>query len=519
MMAPSLPKVVSEPLGGSPLSQLVAAGEAAEWVTPAPRNIAGWRDRVQQLRETSDVGAQLRALAPALDASGAASERLQRVVAEGGVVVTTGQQPGLFGGPIYAWNKALAMLALADDLQRTCDVPVAPVFWAATDDADLAEASVTAVAFPGGAERLTMTPHPDSRTGAPMCLTPLGDVTRELRRLAEAAGSSALARPIVAAQAAYRPGATVGGAFVTLLRDVLQPLGIAVLDAGHRVVREAMSDVTARALREAGPIASALAARSAALRAAGHEPQVAEMDELSLVFDWVDGVKLRVPVARARAALETPPDRRSPNVLLRPVAERSILPTVAYVAGPGELAYFAQVGAVADALAVPSPVAVPRWSCTIIEPKVQRLLDKYDITPTALQDPHAPERRHASRAMPPEARNALAVARGQVADLDATLRALAHADPSLLSEQVAEGHALRAAWLVGRLERRILAAVKRREDDAMRAIATARGSLAPFGQRQERTLNFLPFYARYGDPLIDEMRMAAAEHARKLIGA
>jgi uncharacterized protein YllA (UPF0747 family) len=243
------------------------------------------------------------------------------------------------------------------------------------------------------------------------------------------------------------------------------------------------------------------------------------MDELSLVFDWVDGVKLRVPVARARAALETPSDRRSPNVLLRPVAERSILPTVAYVAGPGELAYFAQVGAVADALAVPSPVAVPRWSCTIIEPKVQRLLDKYDITPTALQDPHAPERRHASRAMPPEARNALAVARGQVADLDATLRAFAHADPSLLSEQVAEGHALRAAWLVGRLERRILAAVKRREDDAMRAIATARGSLAPFGQRQERTLNFLPFYARYGDPLIDEMRMAAAEHARKLIGA
>ena len=518
MTARSLPQVVTEPLGGSPLSQLVAAGEAAAWTVPAPRNAGDWRDRVRQLRETTDVRAQLGALAPALDASGAAADRLERVVAGGGIVVTTGQQPGLFGGPVYTWSKALSALALADAIERSCDIPVAPVFWAATDDADLAEASVTAIAVPGGAERLVMQPHPDSRNGAPMCLTPLGDVTRELRRLAEAAGSSALTRPIVAAQNSYRPGATVGGAFVTLLRDLLQPLGIAVLDGGHAAVGEAMSGVLERALREAGPIASGLAARSAALRAAGNEPQVAEMDELSLVFEWIDGIKMRIPIARAQAALASRASRRSPNVLLRPVAERSILPTAAYVAGPGELAYFAQVGAVADALGVPAPVVVPRWSCTIIEPKVQRLLDKYDFTPAALEDPHAAERRHASRAMPPEARNVLEVARAQVADLDAMLRALAHADRSLIDEPVAEGHSRRAAWLVGRLERRIRAAVKRSEGDAMRAIATARGSLSPFGQRQERTLNFLPFYARHGDPLLDEMRTAAGEHARRLIG-
>jgi bacillithiol biosynthesis cysteine-adding enzyme BshC len=519
MTAGSLPQIITEPLGGSPLAQLVAAGEAAEWIAPAPRNAAEWRDRVRQLRETTDVRAQLGALAPALDASGAAAERLARVVAEGGIVVTTGQQSGLFGGPVYTWSKALSALALADEIQRVCDIPVAPVFWAATDDADLAEASVTAVSVPGGAERLVVQPHPDTRIGAPMSLTPLGDVTRELRRLAEAAGSSALSRPIAAAQTSYRPGATVGGAFVTLLRDLLQPLGIAVLDAGHTAVREAMSETTGRALREAAPIAKALAARTAELRAAGHKPRVADIDELSLVFEWADGIKVRIPVTRARAALEIPANRRSPNVLLRPVAERLILPTAAYVAGPGELAYFAQVGAVAAALDAPSPVVVPRWSCTIVEPKVQRLLDKYDFTPAALEDPHAAERRHASRAMPTEARNAVEAARAQVADLDAMLRALARTDPSLISEQVAEGHTRRAAWLVGRLERRIRAAVKRSEDDAMRAIATARGALSPFGQRQERTLNFLPFYARHGEPLLDEMRKAANEHARRLIGA
>jgi uncharacterized protein YllA (UPF0747 family) len=455
-----------------------------------------------------------------MNAGGPAAERLRRVIDQRGVVVTTGQQPGLFGGPIYTWSKALTALALADQLERACGIPVAPVFWAATDDADLAEASMTAVALPGGAERLIMTPHPETRLGAAMCVTPLGDVAKELRLLAEAAGSSALAAPIIAAQTAYRPGATVGSAFVALLRAVLEPLGIIVLDAGHESVREAMHSTTADALDRAPAIATALAARSAEIRSAGFEPQVADMEDFALVFEWsVDGVKSRVPIAGAARALALPAVRRSPNVLLRPIAERAILPTVAYAAGPGELAYFAQVSAVADALGAASPVAVPRWSCTIIEPKVQRLLDKYDITPGALEDPHAAERRHAQRSIPPEARSALEKARAQVADLDVTLRALSHTDPSLLDERVAEGHTRRAAWLVEHLERRLRTAVKRREEDAMRAIATARGSVAPFGERQERVLNFLPFYARHGEALVDAMRSAASEHARKLIGA
>jgi bacillithiol biosynthesis cysteine-adding enzyme BshC len=519
MTPQSLPQVVTEPLGGSALAQRLASGEGPEWITPAPRTVAGWRDRARHVREASDTRSQLRSLEPALEPSGAAAERLHRVIAEGGIVVTTGQQPGLFGGPIYTWNKALSALALADELHRVTGIPTAPIFWAATDDADLAESSVTVIALPGGAERLVMPPHSDTRTGAPMSVTPLGDVSRELHRLAEAAGSSALARPIVAAQSAYRSGATVGSAYVALLRDLLAPLGIGVLDAGHKAVREAMSEVTGRALSKAGIVADALVQRSAALRDAGYEPQVVEMHDLSLVFAWDGGVKTRIPVAQARGAAALPPDRRSPNVLLRPIAERSILPTVAYVAGPGELSYFAQVGAVADVLGLPAPVAVPRWSSTIIEPKVQRLLEKYDFTPSMLQDPHAPERRHASRAMPSEARAAVELARAHLADLDASLRALAHAEPSLLSDEVAEGYVRRAAYGVERLERRIRAAVKRLEDDAMRAIATARGSLAPFGERQERALNFLPMYARHGEPLVDEMRAAAGEHARKLIGA
>lgn len=519
MSTSSVPRVITEPLGGSALSRFVAAGESS-WLVPPPRTVAAWKTRIQDVASSADWHDQVARLAPAMNAGGAAADRLRRVIDQRGVVVTTGQQPGLFGGPIYTWSKALTALALADSLERLCGIPVAPVFWAATDDADLAEASITAVALPGGAERLIMTPHAETRPGSAMCATPLGDVAHELRVLAEAAGSSALAAPIIAAQTAYRPGATVGSAFVSLLRALLEPLGIIVLDAGHGAVREAMHSTTAEALDRAPAIATALATRRAEIRSAGFEPQVADMEDFALVFEWsADGVKSRVPMAGAARALALPAVRRSPNVLLRPIAERAILPTVAYAAGPGELAYFAQVSAVADAMGATSPVAVPRWSCTIIEPKVQRLLDKYDITPGALEDPHAAERRHAQRSIPPDARSALEKARAQVADLDVTLRALSHADPSLLGERVAEGHTRRAAWLVEHLERRLRTAVKRREEDAMRAIATARGSVAPFGERQERLLNFLPFYARHGEGLVEAMRSAASEHARKLIGA
>src|SRR4029434_6671593 len=85
---------------------------------------------------------------------GAAQARLERVASARGIVVTTGQQPGLFGGPIYTWSKALTALTLADEIEAATGVPTAPVFWAANDDADFGEACWTAVGVRGGGERL-----------------------------------------------------------------------------------------------------------------------------------------------------------------------------------------------------------------------------------------------------------------------------------------------------------------------------------------------------------------------------
>ena len=148
------PRIVTQPLAGNPLAAAVIAGNPPPgWYEPVPTDAASWRERLKSVR--SDFPDNwLAKLAPAFEATGKAKERLEASGGGRGVVVTTGQQPGLFGGPIYTLSKALSALAVADALQEATGTPVAPVFWAATDDTDFKEASSTVVSIPGGAQLL-----------------------------------------------------------------------------------------------------------------------------------------------------------------------------------------------------------------------------------------------------------------------------------------------------------------------------------------------------------------------------
>lgn len=513
-------RVQTDPLGGSALSRLAQAGTApAAWYAPRPASTEHWRERADGVRASVGSG-WLDALgdAIAVGEGTAAAERLAAVAGGKGIVVTTGQQPGLFGGAAYTWSKALSALALADVLESELGMPVAPVFWAATDDSDLAEASWTMVSGADGAERLVMAATaPD---GTMMSHVPLPDVGAALDRLTSAAGSMADARPVGLARTAYGRRTTVGGAYVELLRGILEPLGIAVLDAAHPAVSVAAHPVLQRALLERERVRGALAGRGAAIRAAGFEPQVHEVDELTLVFERREGRRERVPLARgAVAAATAAPGALSPNVLLRPVVERSILPTVAYVAGPAELAYFAQVSAVADALGAAQPMGLPRWSGTVIESRVQAVLDRHGLAIEALADPNAVETRLAREAWPAPVSRTLADLRGALAERMNAVRDALATEGDLLNPAAIEGVARSMAWRVSRLERRITASVKRREEAALREVRMARGALYPEGMRQERALNLLPLMARHGPALVDAMRAQAKAHARLLVGA
>lgn len=512
----SEPIIRSEALGGPPLTRAMLHGQATGWVPAAPRTSAEWKQRAAAIGERFAGSEWLRVLHPALAPSGAAAERLEHVATHGGVLVTTGQQPGLFGGPIYTWSKALSALALADAIEEATGTPTAPLFWAATDDSDVAEASSTVVAVPGGIEVLEL-PRGDASGERMLATVPLPDASSLVEVLARGAGAAVHAGVLDVARRCYAPGTTIGGAYVALLRALLEPLGVAVLDAAHEAVADAMQPLLREALVRADRIAAAVSARDGEIRARGYEPQVHAVPGLSLVFRRHDGARTRVSITAA-PDIAGRPVALGPNVLLRPVAESVILPTIGYAAGPAELAYFAQSTAVADALDRPAPLAVPRWSGTILEPHVLRILERYDLTPDALADPHAAEAALARAEVPRAMSTSLDAFRREIDELAARLRRTDDSDAAqLLPDAVIEGHRRALLHRVERLERRALAAIKRRQSDVARDLATARGALHPRGVRQERALNLLPLLARHGPVLLERMRARAREHADALV--
>src|SRR5688572_5562754 len=508
------PRVVGQPLAGHPLAVAAIEGKAPEnWYEPRPNNSDGWRARLETIRTTT-LADWLERLSPAIEATGRAAERLESVAAGRGVVVTTGQQPGLFGGPIYTLSKALSALSLADELEQTTGIPVAPVFWAATDDADFKEASGTVVAVTGGAQRLRI--DHSAPLGRSMAEMALGDVSTELDAMARAAGSAIDPLPLQLVQQFYTADATIGSAYVALLRALFEPLGIAVLDAAHPATREAALPVLRGALENAGTISERVAERNAAIEAAGYKSQVQDVAGLSLVFMSQAGERKRVPIKAARK-LSGGTDL-GPNVLLRPVVERAILPTAAYVGGAAEIAYFAQIGPIADALGIPRPLIVPRWSCTIVEPHVERILQNLYLLPEDLRDPHEAERRIARSRLPKPVLEELAATRAALNERLDELSEAVEREDTPVSAAVTGGLRANLMRRLDRFERRLLAAAKRQHGNTMEEIATARGSLYPFGSPQERVLNFIPFLARYGPALQADMLSEARRHASGLVG-
>lgn len=510
------------PLGGSTLSRALQENPQLNgWLLNRPGTADAWRTRVTALQSSAQTSDWLTPLAPAFAATGMAADRLGQAAAHG-VVVTTGQQPGLFGGPAYTWSKALSALAMADQLQLLTGVPVAPVFWAASDDADWVEAATTYFATSAGLDIVSLVGP--ATEGIAMADVPLGPMDHARTALRAAAGSIVHPSILDLVEHAYVPHATIGTAFVQLMRGLLEPLGIAVLDAAHPAVRAAADTHLRLALQHSPAIANALTVRTNAIIAAGFTPQVDVMDDLSLVFhtqtdaSGTHRVRSRVPVDSAgKTRREAMRGTLGANVLLRPVIERALLPSVAYHAGPGELGYFAQVSPIAETLGMPVPLVVPRWSGEIIETGAEQRADLLGIDDAMLRDPHAAENHVARQAIAVEVRDAME--RLQLV-VETQVRAMADTvvgDDTGVSATVVDGLKADLVRRLQRFDRRVTASVKRKEAGLMREVAAVRAALRPMGKSPERVLNLIPMLVRYGPDILTAMYRSANHYAARLV--
>ncbi|HEU4682339.1 MAG TPA: bacillithiol biosynthesis cysteine-adding enzyme BshC [Gemmatimonadales bacterium] len=463
-------------------------------------------------------------LSDAIVPSPAREGALERLKEPGAFVVTTGQQPGLFTGPLYTIHKALSTVALARVLERQWQRPAVPVFWVAGDDHDFAEASrVNWISSDGTVASGALPPRPPEAPLTPMYRQLLGpEVDEVLAALAADLPPSEFREGTLAwLRRHYHPSATVAGSFAGAMAELLAPLGIVVLDSTHTAVKRAAARHLVRALGLARELDRDLDQRAEELQSTGADSGVTVGDGASLVMlegplgrDRLvlgDGAFMtrrgreRFDLADLQRIAAAEPERLSPNVLLRPVIESALFPTVAYLAGPGELRYLAMTPPVYERLRVPRQLMLPRWSGILVESRVDRVLQKFNIDlEDLLQPPGVLEAKLVRSQLPEEAVRAIAQLRtGIEAGYEDLGQSAAEIDPTLA--RPVQGTKHQALSALHDIERKLVHHLKKRQEIELSQIAKARTLVLPDNKPQERVLTVAPFLSRYGPGLLTEL--------------
>ncbi len=469
------------------------------------------------------------ALVAALRSSNGETASLDLLARPGTVAVVTGQQVGLFSGPAYTIYKALTAVRLAARLSEQ-GIPAVPMFWLATEDHDVAEVNHAfvfgpdhrpvqlSVAANGGSERpvggIPIAAPPVDRLREVLAGFPFGEEVTEMVR------------------AAYPAGATFGRAFRALLERLLAGRGLLFVNPLDEAVRRLAAPLLQEAVRQDEDLHGMLIERGKQLEAAGYHAQVHVEAKTSLVF-LLDGQ--RRATLRRQNGEYAPKDKRggerkysaaelmdraeqlSPNALLRPVVQDYVLPTVAYVGGPAELAYMAQSQVLYRELLGRMPVMVSRGGFTLLDARTAKLMERYGLAlPAFFHGEEAVRDAIAGKLVPPaltegfgEARRTVSHTveqlRTDLAAFDATLAASAHKSLAKITYQLSK------------LEHKTARETIKRNERAGADASYMSGLIFPDKHLQERYYSILPFLARHGvgdllDTLYDHVRLECPDH-------
>ena len=521
---------------------LAGIPRAAAFYEGNPRDPGAWRAKLAEVRARFGRAERERAAAALTPTSPRAAERLRRFVNEGGAMVTTGQQAGLFTGPLYTIHKILSAIRLAEALERELGCVVLPVFWAASEDHDFAEVNhAWAVSAEGELRRVSVSATAD--VPVPMSEMRLGpDVEAALDELAQTtAGQGDGDRWITLLRGAYKPGATVGEAFRAAIGALFAEFDLLVTDAADPALKAASAGVLLAELAHAAEHERLVAAQTEALRAAGYPSQVTLAEEATNVF-WHgpagrerlyrdDGgfvardARRRFTLAELEGVLREDPRALSPNVFLRPVVESTVFPTLAYVGGPAETAYFAQVRPLFAALGIRAPLVFPRFGAAIVPDEVEEARRRLGIGDAELRLPaHELWEKVARRHVPAELWARLkALREAFVGGFGGVIDVAEGIDPNLAGAVGARRD--RALLEVAKAERSIVRHFKRRSGALEREVRTVQNHLHPRGTPQERLLTafqYLPrdpgLLPRLAEAMVVELDRSAAPAEAALAG-
>lgn len=520
------------------LDYLYRHDRVAPFYNGSPFDFPSFRGVASELNISADgrrrLAEILRRQNEAFGCSDATRSNIELLTQPDTYAVVTGQQVGLLSGPAYTLYKALTAVRLARSLTEqglTC----VPVFWLATEDHDLEEVSRTATFD----DDCNLVPLSDAgERPAPRCSVGYVRLSREIATTLDRLESllpagSAREELLRDLRESYKPGVAWGEAFARFMARLFGRFGVVLLDALDVEVHDLAAPVYRRAISEAPALRRLLLDRSDELVRAGYHAQVHVTEESVLLFATRDGNRTALhqhpmsgafsldgegefSAAEISSRIETAPIEFSPNALLRPVVQDVLLPTVAYVAGPSELAYHAQTRVLYPRFGRPQPVLFPRAGFSVLDQRARRLLDKYRLrVDDTWQGEEHLERKIAAVAFSEGWSERLDETEKELARLLERLRAdIEQLDPTLLDPLKHAEEKMK--YQMERLKGRITRAALERSEMLRRHAQMLLRYLVPDRDLQERQVTGVSFLGRAGyrllDQVLSQIQVRSADH-------
>lgn len=442
-------------------------------------------------------------------------ENLERLAKNHCCAVVTGQQVGLFTGPAYTIYKALTAVKLADAYTKQ-GVEAVPVFWMATEDHDIDEVKNTQLVVTDSTPKKICyegRPEDYGRSVSDVLFTDsIGSTLNEfLKGLPDSDFKPELANRLTQA---YCSGKSYGQAFGEVLSFLFSDYGLILLDPQDQTLKNLAKPFFLRIVDRWTELQNGLRSRNAQLVKVGYPLQVPSTEETTFLFMEEEGKRRGVVRVRdqfhlrgvpkvltpseLRVIIEQRPERISPNVLMRPLVQDFLLPTIAYVAGPSELGYFAQLSNLYQTLGEEMPRIFPRASFTVIEKRMEKFLMNYRL---CFQDLFQGSQALLKLVIEQSVNQEVSLKFDQLQSnfsqqLGEMAEPLKLIDPTLSGALNTTQQ--KVQYQLGNLRAKFVGAASRRQEIVQRQIESVYTVLYPSKELQERQLNIFYFLSRYG---------------------
>jgi bacillithiol biosynthesis cysteine-adding enzyme BshC len=437
------------------------------------------------------------------------------------VVIFTGQQVCLFGGSLFIIYKAISALKLSEELSFRFSRPFMPVFWLDSEDHDFEEVrSISIVDKENQLEGIRYSPAQDP-SGVPMYKVVLEKEINEcIEKLKSSLHPTEFKDEVIhALENCYYRGETISNSFAKRMVRLLGKYGLVIADPGDKKLKKLAVDFFFKESENPGKSMKLVTETGRSLESSGYHQQVVKSEEALNLFLELDdkrrslrwdgeliqvvGSDKRLTKEELKHIIENESERLSPNVLLLPLMRSYLFPTAAYIGGPGEISYYAQLKSVFEFFDIPMPVVYPRSSVTLIEDKIKQVLDKYSLEFTDLfQDPEILINSILKEKFPDPLENTLEKKRNEISQiLNSLEQELGSSEPALKKNlETTRG---KIDYELKRLGEKLFQAFRQKDQALKEQVYKAKNNLFPDNKLQERVLNLTPYLIKYGFEFVD----------------